>query len=270
MRRFWKGDMGQAKSFKERFLGSPDLYDKNGRKSWESVNFITAHDGFSLADLVSYNEKHNEANQEGNRDGRDDNTSWNGGVEGKTTDQDVLKNRFSRAKGLMASLLLSMGTPMIRSGDEVLQSNNGNNNLYAQDNALSWTNWEDVTSEGKKMLKLVKDFVRFRHENAVTAQDNFLTSEECIWFRPDAKLMTEKDWEHFVRALSCRIKEKTGNLFFIFNGYEKDLNWKLPAPQARKGWKVVLSTEDVTVNANGLKVPAWSVVVFKEKNKVAL
>ena len=267
MRRFWKGDMGQAEAFSKRLLGSPDLYDKNGRKSWESVNFITAHDGFSLMDLVSYNEKHNEANQEENHDGRDNNESWNGGAEGKTTNQTVLKNRFSRAKGLMASLLLSLGTPMLRSGDEVLQSNNGNNNLYAQDNVLSWTDWKDVTSEGKQMLKLVKEFVRFRHENEVTAQDNFLTSEDCMWFRPDAEHMRGKDWQHFVRALSCRIKEKTGNLFFIFNGYDGDLQWKLPAPTAGKKWKVALSTEHVVLKANGLKVPAWSVIVLKETKK---
>ena len=267
MRRFWKGDMGQARNFKERFLGSPDLYDKNGRKSWESVNFITAHDGFSLADLVSYNQKHNEANQEGNRDGRDENLSWNGGSEGKTTKQEVLKNRFSRAKGLMASLLLSMGTPMIRSGDEVLQSNNGNNNLYAQDNVLSWTDWKEITPEGKKMLKLVKDFVRFRHEHVVTSRDNFLTADECVWFQPNAKFMKEKDWEYFVRAVSCRIKETAGDLFLIFNGYEKPLNWKLPSPQAKKEWQVVLSTENVKVKANGLEVPAWSVIVLKESEK---
>ncbi len=267
MRRFWKGDMGQADVFSTRFLGSPDLYDKNGRKSWESVNFVTAHDGFSLADLVSYNHKHNEANQEDNRDGRDDNVSWNGGAEGATTDSDILKNRFSRAKGLMATLLLSMGTPMIRSGDEVLQSNKGNNNLYAQDNALSWTDWADVTSEGKEMLKLVQNLARFRHENPVMAQDNFLNSEQCVWFRPDAERMQAKDWQYFVRALSCRIKEKNGNLFFIFNGYEEGLKWKLPAPSAGKVWSVVLSTEIVNIRSNSVKVPAWSVIVFKEIKK---
>ena len=267
MRRFWKGDMGQAEVFKKRFLGSPDLYDKNGRKSWESVNFITAHDGFSLMDLVSYNQKHNELNQEENRDGRDHNESWNGGVEGHTTNKEILKNRFRRAKGLMASLLLSMGTPMIRSGDEVLQTNQGNNNLYAQDNALSWTDWAHVSEEGKEMLKLVRELAKLRHENAAMEQDNFLTPERCVWFRPDAERMKAQDWQHFVRALSCRIAEKTGNLFIIFNGFEKDLNWNLPAPTAGRMWHLALSTETVSVKANALKVPAWSVVVFKEKKK---
>ena len=267
MRRFWKGDMNQAESFKKRFLGSPDLYDKNGRKSWESVNFITAHDGFSLADLVSYNQKHNEANQEDNKDGRDCNESWNGGEEGKTTNPAILENRFRRAKSLMASLLLSLGTPMIRSGDEVLQTNNGNNNLYAQDNALSWTDWEDITPEGKKMLKFVKDLAHFRHDNVLLSQDNFLTPEECVWFKPNAERMEDKHWEAYVRAVSCRIKEKTGNLFMIFNGYDGDLEWKLPAPLAHHTWQVVLATEYVKVASNKLKVPAWSVIVFKEIKK---
>ena len=267
MRHFWKADMGQARSFTKRFLGSPDLYDKNGRKTWESINFITAHDGFSLMDLVSYNQKHNEANQEDNKDGRDENVSWNGGEEGPTTNAVILKNRFHRAKSLMASLLLSKGTPMIRSGDEVLQSNSGNNNLYAQDNVLSWTDWEEVTPEGKQMLQLVRDLVRFRRENEILSQDNFLTPEECTWFRPDAKCMTEEDWQFFVRALSCRIKGKKEHLFLIFNGYEKGINWKLPAPQAKKEWQVVLSTEKVKFEANALKVPAWSVIAFKEMKK---
>ncbi len=268
MRRFWKGDMGQAKTFAKRLTGSPDLYDKNGRKSWESVNFITAHDGFSLADLVSFNQKHNEANQEENRDGRDDNVSWNGGEEGATTNSEVLQNRFSRAKGLMASLLLSMGTPMIRSGDEVLQSNNGNNNLYAQDNALSWTDWKEVSPEGSEMLKLVQHLTKFRKENQILAQDYFLHEDKCTWFRPDAERMQEKDWEYYVRALSCRIKEKTGNLFFIFNGYEKDLKWNLPSPSAHKIWQIALSTEKTSIKANKLNVPAWSVVVLKEQKKL--
>ena len=266
MRRFWKGDMGQADLFSKRLLGSPDLYNKNGRKSWESVNFITAHDGFSLADLVSYNQKHNELNQEDNRDGRDDNASWNGGEEGPTHNAEILKNRFRRAKGLMCSLLLSMGTPMIRSGDEILQSNAGNNNLYAQDNELSWTDWEHISPEGSKMLKLVKDLMKLRRNNAVMDQDNFLTEKQCVWFRPDAEPMQANDWEHFVRALSCRIQEKTGNLFFIFNGYEKALNWHLPETSSGKQWNLVLSTERVVLKENKLKIPAWSVMVFKERN----
>ena len=264
MRRFWKGDMGQAEAFSKRLLGSPDLYNKNGRKSWESVNFITAHDGFSLADLVSYNQKHNELNQEGNRDGRDDNVSWNGGVEGPTKNKNILKNRFRRAKGLMACLMLSMGTPMLRSGDEVLQSNKGNNNLYAQDNALSWTDWANVSSEGKEMLSLVQKLARFRHGSPVMEQDNFLTSDQCVWYRPDGERMKEKDWQHFVRAVSCRIKDKSDYLFFIFNGFDGEIKWLLPTVSSEKKWHIALSTEKVSLKNNTLKVPPWAVIVLKE------
>ncbi|MBQ4471894.1 MAG: glycogen debranching protein GlgX [Alphaproteobacteria bacterium] len=264
VRRFWRGEMGQAAGFAERMLGSPDLYNKNGRKTWESVNFITAHDGFSLCDLVSYNTKHNQDNKEDNKDGRDDNCSWNGGVEGPTNKADVLQNRFSRAKGLMSSLLLSMGTPMIRSGDEVLQSNNGNNNLYAQDNKVSWTDWGNVSPEGRKMLKLVQDLMAFRRNNPILKNDNFLKSNECVWFRPDASQMRSSDWEAFVRAISCRIRNETGNLFFIFNGFDGDVSWQIPAPNAHKKWKVILSTEKVFLRTNHVKVPGWSVIVLKE------
>ncbi len=267
MRRFWKGDFAQASAFTKRFLGSPDLYDKNGRRPWESVNFITAHDGFSLADLVSYNHKHNEANQEDNRDGRDDNASWNGGEEGPTTNPEILKNRFSRAKGLMATLLLSMGTPMIRSGDEVLQSNNGNNNLYAQDNMLSWTDWCDISPEGKKMYHLVKDVLKFRKESVILRDALFLNTLQCTWFRPDAKPMKAEDWQDFVRALSSRIRQETDDVFFIFNGCENELEWRLPSPSAGKEWILELATEKVSFKANALKVPAWSVCIFKESKK---
>ena len=267
IRRFWRGEMGQARTFSKRLLGSPDLYDKNGRKTWESVNFITAHDGFSLADLVSYNHKHNEENKEDNHDGWDENFSWNGGAEGPTTDAKILKNRFSRAKGLMASLLLSMGTPMIRSGDEVMQSNRGNNNLYAQDNELSWTNWANLTPEGRKMLKLVQDVMTFRRSTPILKHDDFMKSNQCVWFKPDGAQMNANDWQDFVRAISCRIQDKNGNLFFIFNGYDGDLPWQLPSPKANTKWQIVLATEKVSIRSNRLKVPAWSVVVLKEIKK---
>ena len=264
MRRFWKGDMGQAFDFTKRFLGSPDLYDKNGRKSWESVNFVTAHDGFSLNDVVSYNEKHNLANGEDNRDGRDDNNSWNGGVEGATSDSQIQENRFARAKGLMMTLLLSMGTPMIRSGDEILQSNKGNNNLYAQDNKLSWTDWNHISPEGRKMLKLVENTLAFRKKNTVLTQDIFLTSNACTWFKPDGGVMQSDDWQGFVRAISCRIKNGKNHLFFIFNGHEGNIMWQLPSPKDGYIWQLALSTEAVSLRKNRVKILGWSVTVFEE------
>ena len=264
MRRFWKGDMEQAEAFVKRFSGSPDLYDKNGRKSWESVNFITAHDGFSLMDLVSFNQKHNELNQEGNRDGRDNNESWNGGVEGHTTNKEILKNRFRRVKALMASLLLSMGTPMIRSGDEVLQSNDGNNNLYAQDNALSWTDWAHISHEGKEMLELVRQLIQLRHTHSVMEQDGFLTPEQCVWYRPDAERMQNQDWQPFVRSIGCAVKGKPERLFFIFNGFDGEMKWHLPPAAKGKKWDVVLATEKMAPKDGAIKVAPWSVVVLKE------
>ena len=217
-----------------------------------------------MADLVSYNQKHNELNQENNRDGRDDNVSWNSGIEGPTTNKEILKNRFRRAKSLMASLLLSKGTPMLRSGDEILQSNKGNNNLYAQDNELAWTNWETISPEGQTMLKLVRDFAQFRRDNPVIQHDNFLNTDQCTWYRPDAERMKDKDWQYFVRAISCRIREKSGNLFFIFNGFDGEIKWIIPPATKGKKWNLVLSTEKTALKENTIKVPAWSVLVLKE------
>ena len=141
VRRLWKGEEGQAADFASRLTGSADVYQHHGRRPWASVNFITAHDGFTLWDLVSYNQKHNEANGEDNRDGNEANFSWNSGVEGKTNRKDILRNRFLRASGMMSSLLLSFGSPMIQAGDELLRTCYGNNNTYSQDNPLTWIDW---------------------------------------------------------------------------------------------------------------------------------
>ncbi|MBQ6854464.1 MAG: glycogen debranching protein GlgX [Alphaproteobacteria bacterium] len=267
MRRFWKGDEGQAKDFAFRLTGSSDVYRRRGRKPWESVNFITAHDGFSLCDLVSYNQKHNEANGENNKDGTNHNVSWNSGVEGKTTKRAVLKNREQRARALMATLLLSFGTPMIRGGDEILFSQEGNNNTYAQDNHLSWVNWVNIKPEGKRMLKLVKDLIKFRHSHPVMNYSYFFDVEKCVWYRPDAQPMSETDWAHFVRSVSCLIYNENNLLYFVFNAFNEEIKYQLPPPKNHQ-WKLVLDTTDtLSTNAvyNEFLAPAWSVLVFEEE-----
>ena len=261
-RRFWRGDMGQAGMFAGRLTGSADLYNKNGRKTWESINFITAHDGFSLADLVSYNQKHNEANQENNRDGSDANYSWNGGAEGHTNNSAILKNRMARAMGLMASLLLSRGTPMIRSGDEILHSNQGNNNLYAQDNHLAWLDWEHISSDGKKMLELVRQLMAFRRAHPQFISDNFLSPKECVWYRPDGQPMESSDWQDFVRALSVKLKGRSKDVFLIFNAFDQPIQWILPPGK----WDLEIATEPFKYQEKSV-IPAWSVAVFTTKKK---
>ncbi len=265
MRRFWKGDEGQAFEFASRLTGSSDVYQNRGRKPWESVNFITAHDGFSLNDLVSYNHKHNEANAENNRDGSDNNLSWNSGVEGHSYDVSVLQNRERRARGLMASLLLSFGTPMVRSGDEILATQEGNNNVYAQDNHLSWINWTDIKPEGKRMLSLVRQLMAFRKKHPVMSFGYFFSEEKCVWYRPDGLPMKPDDWQGFVRSLSCLIYGKNNNLFFVFNAFNEDLKYQLPVAEKAK-WQLVLDTAETNaVNKiyKVITVPAWSVLVFE-------
>ena len=261
-RRFWKGELGQASAFAQRLTGSADLYNKNGRKPWESINFITAHDGFSLADLVSYNQKHNEANQENNRDGADTNYSWNGGTEGKTNDPAILHNRMARAMSLMATLLLSHGTPMIRSGDEILHSNQGNNNLYAQDNRLAWLDWEHITQEGAQMLALVRKLMAFRRKHRQFISDNFLTTKECVWYKPDGHPMQTTDWQDFVRATSVKLKGKDQDIFLIFNAFDEPLEWTLPPGK----WHLELATEPFEPDQSS-KIPAWSVAIFISHSK---
>ena len=266
MRRFWRGDEGLAGDFASRLMGSSDVYQFRGRRPWESVNFITAHDGFTLNDLVSYNQKHNEANGEDNRDGTDNNLSYNGGVEGTTTDPKILKNRMDRAKSLMATLLLSFGTPMIRSGDEIMATQQGNNNTYAQDNEYSWIDWQNITLQGKEMLKMVKELMAFRHSRPIMEHSHFFTEDICTWYKPDGLQMEKEDWHYYVRALSCLIKNHKNNnrLFFIFNAYHEEIKWTLPARDFE--WKIVFSTVESLKKqkVKSLKVPPFSVVVLEK------
>ncbi len=268
VRRFWKGDYNQAAEFAKRMTASSDVFQKDGRKPWESVNFITAHDGFGLADLVSYNSKHNEANGENNQDGTDNNSSWNGGVEGPTTDKTILKNRINRARAMMTSLLCSAGTPMIRAGDEILQSNQGNNNLYAQDNELSWIDWEHVSPQGKEMQELVRFLMNFRRAHKVMEHYDFYHEGEFIWYRPDGTPMKPEDWRDYVRSVSYFVKQEQTRLFFIFNAYSEAIRWKLPPLEKGRKWQIKLDTSDTNplMKHNQIEAPAWSVLIFTGKD----
>ncbi len=269
MRRFWRGDEGQAGDFASRLMGSSDVFQHRGRRPWESVNFITAHDGFTLYDLVSYNKKHNEANGENNRDGTDHNLSYNGGVEGETDDEAILKNRKARAKALMATLLLSFGTPMIRAGDEILDTKRGNNNTYSQDNEYSWIDWKNIKPMGKEMLQMVRELMQFRATRPIMEHSNFFTEDICSWYKPDGNLMKKDDWHFYVKALSCLIKNnKTSNrLFFIFNAHHEAIKWTLPSRDFE--WRLVFSTEKghKKQKMKTIKVPPFSVVVFEKERR---
>jgi glycogen operon protein len=196
IRDFWRGATG-VRDLAYRLSGSSDLYDHNLRRPWQSINFVTAHDGFTLRDLVSYEHKHNEDNGEENRDGTDDNRSSNNGIEGDTTDADVRAQRARQARNLLATLLLSTGTPMLTAGDELWRTQGGNNNAYCQDNELSWLDW----SAPDAMLAFARRTVRLRTNSPALRQPEFFEGRttptgrpDLIWFRPDGEEMTYKDW----------------------------------------------------------------------------
>ena len=200
VRDFWRGATGVA-DLAWRMSGSADLYDHTFRRPWQSINFVTAHDGFTLRDLVSYDHKHNEANGEDNRDGTDDNRSWNHGVEGETDDADVLDLRRRQARNLLGTLLLSTGTPMFVAGDERWRTQQGNNNAYCQDNEISWVDWS-ATPESEAMLAFARRVVHLRAASPALRQAEFFDGRttptgrpDLIWVRPDGEEMTDPDWE---------------------------------------------------------------------------
>ena len=201
MRGFWRGDGGRVADLGYRLTGSSDLYQSGGRSPSSSVNFIAAHDGFTMRDLVTYDSKHNEANGEDNRDGTNDNLSWNCGVEGPTEDGTVRALRVRQVKNMLATLLLSQGVPMLTSGDELGRTQGGNNNAYCQDNEISWVDWE-LDDERRSLLSFTQKMIRLRRSHPLIERATFFRGREIrgvgardiVWFRHDGKSMTDEDW----------------------------------------------------------------------------
>ena len=230
MRRFWKGDAGQRSDFAKRFSGSADLFDKGGRRSWASVNFVTSHDGFTLRDLVSYDRKHNHANGENNRDGHAHNYSWNHGVEGPTDDPDIRRLRNRQMRNHLATLLVSQGTPMLLGGDEFGRSQGGNNNAYPQDNALSWFDWQGIDEEGEALLAFTKRLIALRLDHIVFHRSRFFHGriipgtdvKDVVWLRPDGAEMTPADWnDPHAKSLGIRLSGEAGLLHLTETGEQE-------------------------------------------------
>jgi isoamylase len=261
VRDFWRGFDNTVAEFAYRFTGSSDLYESNGRTPSASINFVTAHDGFTLADLVSFNEKHNDANGEENRDGTPDNRSWNSGVEGPTDDPDITSLRRRQRRNLLATLMLSQGVPMILGGDEIGRSQEGNNNGYAQDNELSWHDWDHAD---QSFLRFTERLIALRLGHPVFRRRHFFQGrpihgeevDDIGWFTPDGDAMTETDWQtSFARAIGVflngdallmrgpRNEETRDDSFYaVFNGSEVDLDFTLPDASYGERWEKVLDT----------------------------
>jgi glycogen operon protein len=263
MRAYWKGDGGLIGEFARRFTGSSDLYEASGRKPHASINFITAHDGFTLADLVSYNGKHNKANGEDSRDGANENRSWNCGTEGPTDDEAIGALRAQQKRNLIATLLLSQGVPMVLGGDELGHTQLGNNNAYCQDNELSWIDWE-LDTDRQAFLEFTSRLIALRRRHPVFSRRRFLKgdtvaadgSREIIWLSPDGSEMTEAEWAvPFARCLGLYLagaaierRDRRGrlvtdnNFILLCNAHHEPIPFQLPAALTEKVWWTVLDT----------------------------
>jgi isoamylase len=264
VRSYWKGDEGKLADFASRISGSGDLFNKRGRRSWASVNFISSHDGFTLNDLVSYNDKHNEVNGEDNRDGHSNNHSWNHGVEGPTDDAKIKALRERQKRNLMATLILSRGTPMILAGDEIGNTQRGNNNAYAQDNEITWVEWNKISAGDRTLLDFTRRLLSVRKQFPILNRGRFLTGtyneelgvKDLTWLTPDAVEMTEAQWTDpnarcFGMLLDGRAQasgiKKLGNedtLLLVFNAHHDVVKFMLPEVPNGRRWIGLIDTND--------------------------
>jgi isoamylase len=266
VRRFWKGDEGQLADLGSRLTGSSDLYQNDGRKPYASINFVVAHDGFTLHDLVSYNSKHNEANGENNRDGSDNNDSWNMGVEGETSDPAIIRERQKQVRNFLATLLLSQGVPMLSMGDEVGRSQKGNNNAYCQDNEISWTNW-DIDEARQKLLDFTSGLIKLRRSHPNFRRKKFYQDRtirksvvrDIAWYGADGHEMTEDEWNSkWIRSLGLMFNGETLNVvddvmgrpviddtfLILINSYHEGVEFTIPKSPHDRGWVSVLDTAE--------------------------
>ncbi|MCI1217729.1 glycogen debranching protein GlgX [Bifidobacterium crudilactis] len=265
VRDFWRSQPSTLPEFASRLMGSSDLYQDDGRRPVASVNFVTAHDGFTLRDLVSYNEKHNEANLEGNRDGENNNRSWNCGVEGPTSIRDINELRARQCRNFMSTLLFSQGIPMICGGDEVGRTQNGNNNAYCQDNEISWTNW-DLKDDQQDMLDFSTKLIHLRLEHPVLHRRRFFTGREAgdtsdnipqvEWFDHTGSIMDRTDWNNthafsvmvFVNGADIPEKDWFGSkmsdndFICLFNAFYEPIVFTLPDERYGNKWQLVVDT----------------------------
>jgi glycogen operon protein len=265
VRRFWKGDAGQAGSMAYRLTGSSDLYGQSGRTPHASINFITSHDGFTLHDLVSYNDKHNEANGENNQDGHNDNLSWNCGPEGPTKDSAVLNLRERQKRNFLATLVLSQGVPMLLAGDECGRTQQGNNNAYCQDNEISWMDW-DFDPRRESLLEFSRGLIRLFHEHPVLRRRHFFQGrqirgfevKDLIWYRPDGQEMSGSEWDNSEsRCLGLSLAgdaiheiDSRGNrvvddsLLILLNAHHESVTFLLPELKPKTQWQLLLDTRE--------------------------
>ena len=290
MRSYWKGDGGLIGEFARRLTGSSDVYGRSGKKPHASINFITAHDGFTLHDLVSYERKHNEANGEDNRDGHDDNRSWNCGAEGPSDDPAIVALRERQKRNLLATLLLSLGVPMLLAGDEIGRTQGGNNNAYCQDNETSWVDWT-LTPERAALLAFVQRLLQLRRAHPSLRRRDFFDGrplfggrlKDVLWIRPDGQEMTPEEWEHeHARCLGIYLAgaaiDDVGrhgrpidddDFLVLFNAAAEDLPFTVPALLG-EDWEPVIDTFEAMGEPTARRVRAGEALTLRARSLVVL
>ena len=290
MRDYWRGADSMLSEFALRFTGSPDLYKEGYRKPTASINFITAHDGFTLHDLVSYNEKHNEANGENNNDGDSHNRSWNCGTEGATEDANVITLRNKQKRNFLTTLFLSQGVPMLVAGDELGKTQNGNNNAYCQDNEISWINWQNTD---KELLDFTKKLTQFQHAHPVFCRRRWFKGkpihgsgvEDIAWFLPNGDIMNDENWSHdFAKSLGVFLNGKAipsdgpkgeriidNNFYIVFNAYDGELPYALPPEEFGSTWSKVIDThESFFCEESGQSFSAGETITVQGRSVIVL
>jgi glycogen operon protein len=273
VRRFWRGDQGIAGALASRLCGSADLYDHSGKAPVNSINFVTCHDGFTLHDLVSYQYKHNLANGEENRDGANDNFSANYGVEGPTDDPIINRIRLQQKKNFLATLFLSRGVPMILGGDEFGRTQQGNNNAYCQDNAISWFDWS-LLEKSRELFDFTRAMIAFRKKHRVLSLEQFYRPDEITWFNAEGLV---PDWRS-ESALGCHIhrrKEGGQALCLLFNPGIRALDFPLPPLPGETVWSKVIDTganppNDIFPEGNGLALPGHHSLLVSGRTLIVL
>jgi glycogen operon protein len=265
LRDFWKGEGGIIDDIGYRLTGSSDLYEHSGRRPYASINFITAHDGFTLHDLVSYNQKHNEANQEDNRDGESHNRSWNCGTESETGDPEILELRMRQKRNFLATLFLSQGVPMLLAGDEMGRSQQGNNNAYCQDNEISWINWELIEGN-QELIHFVQGLIQFTKMHPAFRRRNFFQGQvikgtkDIIWLNCNGQEMNDEQWTQsntrslglYLSGSAIMTHDQYGNLIedddflLLLNAHHEETAFSIPEVTAGQEWQVVIDTVSAT------------------------
>jgi isoamylase len=280
MRRYWRGDKGLLPEFARRIHGSSDIFEHSGRQPFASINFLCSHDGNTLRDLVSYQDRHNEANGENNRDGHSDNFAHNHGIEGETSDETILSLRLRQIKNMMATLMLSQGVPMLLAGDEIGRSQQGNNNAYCQDNEINWLDWDENALYAQELKSFTTSLTELRKRFSILTHDRFIHKDDekspvdITWFHPSGFAMQKDHWHsHHAATLGYLIQEKAPNtpvILCLFHAGAEPIEFQLPEIETVKHWQVMIDTTSSSEQAEVRNIPAERLITMAPFSTIVL